>query len=230
MKVRYRYIARLRKTAREIQNSEGFSLIEMLVAIAVSSVILLMLYSSYRTVISATGELTKVASFYERVNLAIHHIDHDISCAYVNRNNKEVCFIAENHTSAPYRGKLNFVTINPKKFFIAIDPAREVRQSDVHEVGYYLKSYRDKPEVFMLVKREENTYDKEPESGGMESVVLDNVTDIKFEFRLRNTWVDSWDSRKYLKFPAAVKTTLKVKNYRGEEEEFVFISLLNMAK
>ncbi len=230
MKDRFQFITRIRGTAGQCQYLDGFSLIEMLVAIAVSSVILLMLYSSYRTIISATAELTKVAAFYERINLAIYHIDHDISCAFVNRNNKDVCFIAENHTSTPYRGTLNFVTINHRNFFVAIDPGKEIRQSDIHEVGYYLKSYRDKPEVFRLVKREQNTYDKEPESGGSESVILDNVTDIKFEFRLRNTWVDSWDSRKYIKFPAAVKTTLKIKNYRGEEEEFVFISLVNMAK
>jgi len=225
-----KHISLIREAGKTCRFHDGFSLIEMLVAIAVSSVILLMLYSSYRTVISATGELTKVAAFYERINLAIHHIDHDISCAYVNRSNKDVCFIAENHTSAPFRGKLNFVTIDHRNFVVAIDPGKEIRQSDVHEVGYYLKSYRDKPEVFMLVKREENSYDKEPESGGSESVILDNVTDVKFEFRLRNSWVDSWDSRKYIKFPSAVKTTLKVKNYRGDEEEFVFVSMLNMAK
>lgn len=209
---------------------DGFSLIEMLVAIAVSSIILLMLYSSYHTVISATRELSNIASFYEQVNLAIHHIDHDISCAYVNRLNKDIFFIGENNTSAPYKGRLNFVTINHRDFFISLEPSKEIRSSDINEIGYYLKSYHDKPELFMLIKREQPTYDNEPESGGSESVILDNVIDVKFEFRLRNTWVDSWDSRKYIKFPSAVKTTLKIKNYRGEEEDFIFISYLYMSK
>ncbi|MCX7678391.1 MAG: prepilin-type N-terminal cleavage/methylation domain-containing protein [Spirochaetes bacterium] len=217
----YIYIAR---------NGDGFSLIEMLVAIAISSVILLMLYTSYHSVISATSELSKVANFYEQINLAIHHIDRDISNAYVNRQNKDIFFIGENQTSSPFKGKLNFVTINHRNFVINSDPGKEIRSSDVHEVGYYLKSYRDKPDEFMLIKREQNTYDDEPETGGNESVILDHVIDLKFEFRLRNTWVDSWDSRKYIKFPHAVKTILKVKNYRGEEEDFIFISYLYMSK
>jgi len=219
-----------KRIAEGIRDDRGFSLIEMLVAAAVSSIILIMVYSAHRSIMSATNDLTKVAAFYESVGLAVTMIDRDISCAYVNRSDKDVCFIGENNTGAPYHGKLNFITIDHRGFAITGDPTREVRQGDVHEVGYHVKARRDRPDQYMLMKRDERSYDKEPEEGGRESLLLDHVTDVKFEFKLRNTWVDSWDSRRYRKFPEAVRTSLKIKNYRGDDEDFVFVSYINMTK
>lgn len=221
---------RVRGALAAAEGDDGFSLIEMLVAAVVSSIILIMVYSAHRTIMSATNDLTRIAAFYERVNLAISMMDRDISCAYVNKSNKDLCFIAENNTGAPFYGKLNLVTIDHRSFSLTADPTKDVRRSDVHEVGYFVKAHRDSPDKFMLMKREERSYDKEPEEGGRESMLLDNVVDIKFEFKLRNTWADSWDSRRYNKFPEAVKTTLKLKNYRGDDEEFVFVSYVNMIK
>ena len=225
-----RTVRRARRALSPAGGNDGFSLIEMMVAAAVSSIILIMVYSAHRTIMSATNDLTRIAAFYERVNLAISMIDRDISCAYVNRNNKDVCFIAENNTGAPYHGKLNFVTIDHRSFSLSVDPTKEVRQGDVHEVGYFVKAHRDAPDRYMLMKRDERSYDKEPEEGGRASLLLDNIVDVKFEFKLRNTWADSWDSRRYNKTPEAVKTTLKLKNYRGDDEEFVFVSYINMTK
>ncbi len=180
--------------------NDGFSLIEVLVATAVSSVILLMIYSAHRTVMTATHELTRIASYYERLNLAVAMIDHDISCTFSNKNNKDICFIAENNTGPPWRGKLNFVSVNHRSFSISVDPSKEVRRSDIQEVGYFVKTSRDRPDYHMLMKREDITFDKEPEEGGTESIILENILDLKFEFKLRNTWVDSWDSRGTINF------------------------------
>jgi len=220
----------IRRIAAGIRDDRGFSLIEMLVAAAVSSIILIMVYSAHRSVMLATDDLTRVAHYYERVNLAISMMDRDISSAFVNRSNKDVCFISENNSGAPFLGKLNFVTIDRRSFAMNADPMKEVRRGDVHEVGYFAKAHRDAPDRYMLMKREERSYDKEPEEGGTESLLLDGLADVKFEFRLRNTWADSWDSRRYNKFPDAVKTTLKLKNYRGDDEEFIFVSFINMTK
>jgi len=80
------------------------------------------------------------------------------------------------------------------------------------------------------MRREEHHYDDQPESGGKESIMLENVTDIRFEFRQRNTWTDTWDSRKYRKFPSAIRVTLKLKNFRGNEEVFIFTSYINSTR
>jgi type II secretion system protein J len=209
-------------------NNSGFSLIEIIVATAVSSVILLMIYSAHRSIMSAIHDLTGVADFYENINLAIYRMDRDLSCAYFNKSNKNLSFIGENDRGSVSSGKLNFVTIDHEDLLLTIDPKKETHRSDVREVGYFLREDKDVQNLYHLVRREENHYDNMPEEGGRESILLENVVDIKFEFSLRNDWTDKWDSRKYNRFPRAVRVTLKAKNYRGTDEEFTFITYLNL--
>ncbi len=209
-------------------NNSGFSLIEIIVATAVSSVILLMIYSAHQSIMSAIQDLTGVADFYENINLAIYRMDRDLSCAYFKKSNKKLSLIGENDRGSVRNGKLNFVTIDHEDLLLTIDTKKETHRSDVREVGYSLREDKDVQNLFHLVRREENHYDNMPEEGGRESILLENVVDIRFEFSQRNTWIDKWDSRKYNRFPRAIRVTLKAKNYRGIDEEFTFISYLNL--
>jgi type II secretion system protein J len=220
----------LNKIKRSLLNSSGFSLIEIIVATAVSSVILLMIYSAHRSIMSAIHDLTGVADFYENINLTIYRIDRDLSCAYFNKTNKNLSFIGENDRGSVSNGKLNFVTIDHEDLLLTIDARKESHKSDIREVGYLLREDKEIQSLYRLVRREELHYDNEPEQGGRESILLENVVDIKFEFRLRNNWTDKWDSRKYNRFPSAIRVTLKAKNYRGNEEEFSFVTYLNLSE
>lgn len=214
----------------DIFSDSGFSLIEVLVAIAISSVILLLIYSVHSSITLAIHNFTGVADFYENVDLAINRIDRDISCSYFNRNNKKLCFIGECDNNTPYNGKLNFVTVDYKDFFMLINPKEQYHRSDIREVGYFLEPDDEIQDLFYLMRREENHYDDDPESGGESSILLENVVDLKFEFRKGNDWTNNWDSREHQRFPKTIRTTLKVRNYSEKDEEFIFISYINLKK
>jgi len=203
----------------------GFSLIEVMVASVIASIILIMVHSAYRSTIRSIRSITGYAEFYENVNLAIMKMDRDMSNAYFNRKNEKVCFIGEMDGE---NSKLNFVTVSHNDFNVMGDIRRQNPVSDVRETGYYLTDDAEYPGVHFLVKREERHYDDEPERGGEENIILENVVGLKFEFRLRNDWTDNWDSRKYRKLPNAVKTTIRLKSYDETEEEFSFISSINV--
>ena len=106
-------------------------------------------------------------------------------------------------------------------------PRKQNPSSDIYEVGYRLRPDRDVPGLYQLMRRADLHYDDNPLEGGDEDVLLENVVDLKFEFWLRNDWTDKWDSREAKKHPQAVRTSLRVKNYRGVAEDFVFISYIN---
>ncbi len=213
-----------------ISGEEGFSLIEIIVAVMLSSIILMMVYSAHRSIVSSINDLTGVADFYENVHLALSRVDHDISCSYYNKYNKKLCLIGENNKNTPYMGKINLVTIDHQNLSLTANPKKEMRTGDIHEIGYYLKSDKKYADLYTLIRRQELHYDDNPEEGGQESIILENVMDVRFEFRLRNDWTDTWDSRKYNKVPEAVKTTLKIRNFKGKEEEIIIITNLNMLK
>lgn len=206
--------------------SGGFTLIEILVATALASIILVMAYASYRSIFDSIKRSTGRAEFYENVNLALLKIDQDISNAYYNRTNKNITFICENIRG---NSRIDFVTVNHNehKFGGKINTA--VRESDIKEVGYFLQEAKNTIELFHLINREKvNYWDDAPLEGGTEHVLLPNVVSLKFEFNKGNDWVEEWDSRQNNMFPRSVKTTLVVKNYQAQDEKFEFISLINI--
>ncbi len=210
----------------KINCNRGFTLIEILVATTISSLVLIMVYTSYRSVLTTVRDITAYAEFYENVNLSLRRIDRDISNAYYRRKNKNAAFIAE---SDNVNSSLHFVTVNHRNFRILGDPKQPYPSSDVNEVSYYLKEDPKIPDLFFLYRREERHYDEEPMTGGTESVMLENVTGLRFEFKVRNDWTARWDSRETRRFPKLVKTILKVKNYSGKEEEFSLLSYIDMS-
>jgi type II secretion system protein J len=204
----------------------GFTLIEILVAAAIGSMILVMAYASYRSIFDSIKRSTGLSEFYENVNLALLGIDRDLSNAYFTRSNKNITFVCENSASG---SRLDFVTVNHNDYNFIGTPNTPVRISDVKEVGYFLRPDKNTQGLSYLIKREKADYwGDDPLIGGSENILLPNVVSLKFEFNRGNDWTENWDSRQNNNFPKAVKTTLVVKNYQAQEETFEFVSLINI--
>jgi type II secretion system protein J len=216
----------LQSRMRGSRGNGGFTLIEIMVATAIASIILVMAYASYRSIFDSIKRSTGRAEFYENVNLALMKIDQDISNAYYSRGNKKITFLCENERG---NSRLNFVTVNHNDLLTAGKMNMPVRMSDVKEVGYFLRESKKTIDLFSLIKREKTCYwDEDPLTGGKENILLPNVVSLKFEFNKGNDWAEDWDSRQNNMFARAGKTTLVVKNYQAQEEKFEFISLINI--
>ncbi len=209
---------------KKTENS-GFTLIEITVATAIASFIMVLLYSSYQSTFKSIKRMSGHAEFYENINLTVSKINRDISNAYFNRDNRDISLVGE--LVGDY-STLNFVTVNHGDYNIRGDMKTASPYCDIREVGYYLKEDPEYRDLYLLIKREDIHFDDEPEAGGVENVLMVNVKELNFEFREQNDWTDRWDSRDDYKFPEAIRTTLVVKNYNNREEKFVFISTTNI--
>lgn len=221
-----------------LAEDQGFSLIEMVVAMSVSSLILIMAYTAHRSVIASIRHSAGVAGFYESLNLALYRVDKDLTYAFSNKLNPNVQISGENSSGTFSNGKISFVAVNRVASTVSSDPRESFPRSDVKEVGYYLMEDKTPDPGFegsyLLMRREKLTYDDAPQTGGASSILLKHVADIKFEFWLRNDWSSHWDSKNDKKFPVAVRTTLKMKSYRMSadepgkqaEESFTLVSYL----
>ncbi len=90
-----------------IKSSDGFTLIEMLVAASVSSIILLMVYTAYSSIIRTVNYGQRTASYYEELNMALRQIDYDIANTYWKKDRKNLIFICETRERSSV---LDFVT------------------------------------------------------------------------------------------------------------------------
>jgi type II secretion system protein J len=217
---------RIGETAEGVLSEGGFTLIEILVATAIASIIMIMVSTAYNSIVASISEVTVYARFYEDINLAVYRIDKDISNTYFNRMNKNASFIAdkENENSV-----LNFVTTQYRKFNLLGNLKRPAPSSDIKEVGYYLeRDQKSKNNTWLLIRREEKHYDDKPLEGGEKNILLKNVVSLDFAFKQGNDWSERWDSRQNKRVPPAVRTRLVVINNKKKEEMFEFISALNM--
>ncbi len=206
------------------KDETGFSLLEIVVATALSSVILLMIYSAHRSVMTSVYDLTGIADFYESINLVFEKIERDISYLYYDRGNTKLAFIGENRQGTVSLGKLNFVTASFEPLPLSVNPKTPYPRSDVYEVGYFLVPDSRAVGLYSLMRRADISYDDRPEEGGEIDLLLQNVVDLRFEFWERNHWIEKWDSRETYKIPNAVKTIITVKNYRGNVETFTMLT------
>jgi type II secretory pathway component PulJ len=162
------------------------------VASSIASIILIMVYSSYSTILRTIRDMSSYSEFHENLNLAILKMDKDIAGMFIDRDNDKVGLIGE---VAGDNSILNFVTINHRAFNISGGLRKSIPMSDINEVGYFLREDPQYRGVYLLVRREDRSYDDDLSHGGTESVILENVMELKFDFKLRNDWTPRWDSR-----------------------------------
>ncbi|HOP28478.1 MAG TPA: prepilin-type N-terminal cleavage/methylation domain-containing protein [Spirochaetota bacterium] len=209
---------------KNIYDNRGFTLIEMLVAATVSSVILLMVYTAYSSVIKSVNYGRTFSSYYERLNFALRRIDTDISNLYWNSEQKNLNFICNSKSGSSI---LNFVTAENRELKMLYNLKDQVPVSDVHEVGFYLKKNNDN-DSFDLIRRCSIGYDDSPEEGGNEETLLKNVKSLKFEFKYRSDWTPEWDSRETKRIPSVIKTVIEVYTPSAKTDLYEFISLPNI--
>ena len=216
------FIQRIKKI---FQSESGFTLIEVLTATFISSLILVMSYTAYNTIIKTIMNVSGYSEFYENINLALMRIDRDISNMYYDTNNPNTALISDEEKGQHI---FTFLTAEAKEFNIIGNPQLPNHRSDIFRAAYFLKADENIPDLYKLIRRHDIHYDNRLFEGGTESIILYNVTELLFEFRSGNDWTRRWDSRNTNRFPNAVRTTLKVRDYNGNEETFMFISLVNM--
>ncbi len=215
----------LRRILHVIRSENGFTLLEILVATAISALIMAMLSTSFKSIITSIEDMTGYTEFYENLNMAIYRIDKDISNTYFTIENKNLCFISE---TIGANSVINFVSVIHNDINLRFDITKEYHYSDIREVGYSLLPGADRKGEMKLIRRESPHFDKDPEKGGESNILLNNVTGLIFEFKSGNDWVKKWDTRINSKIPEAVRTTLILKNYKNATEEFLFISFIKM--
>ncbi len=210
-----------------IYKNDGFTLIEMLVATAVSSIILVMVYTAYSSIIRSVNQGKVASQYYEEVNLVLRKIDSDLQNTFWQADSKYLNFIS---TIEGNSSRLEFITVEYKsnKFIFSIKES--FPSSDIHAVGYYLKM-DSKSGKNNLIRRSEIHYRSGPLSpadAGAEEIILKNVESIRFDFKYESDWVNTWDTREKKRLPAGIKTTLVIMDPYNNKDTYEFFTICNI--
>jgi type II secretion system protein J len=187
--------------------SNGFTLLEVLIAVAIMAGIVTVIYTSFST---ASRNVAQAEARRDAADLArtlVAKLSNDITNVYYNQSMKETFFY----------GKKSSAELDVPRFdSIALTTLTNWRkpnskETDLWEVGYRFEETPEKNGI-MLIRKEKREFgtDSTPLEGGMDYALTGRIKSLRLRYFNGLAWSDDWDntSQRSLQLPKAVEITL----------------------
>lgn len=179
---------------------KGLTLIELSIVVALLGVIFTGIFSTYYTSLkisknsAPSGGVSRQEIFF-----ALENVRSTFSQTYYVDGHRNLIFIGK--TDGVQGGRRDSVV------FAANHPnAEEIGAPAIREVSFFLKPMPDSTEKFFLIRREDEMVDKEPQSGGIEHILLEHVLSFQLKYSQRgDKWQDEWDTKDFKKIPKLIR-------------------------
>ena len=200
----------------------GFTLAEIMIAVAILAFIGLLTYGAFGNSLSARDRALEVAERYHEIRQAMNRMAREISMAFLSHH--RMCDDPRSktifkHGSAGGGESLTFTSFSHIKMTV------DANESDQNVLSYYIETDPHDRSLKSLMRRVKHRIDEYPEDGGEEQVLLRDVTKLSFEFYndrdddWRNDWdSDSMDYRHRL--PLYVAIAIEARGPHGRLETF----------
>jgi general secretion pathway protein J len=199
--------------------TRGFTLIEVLVALAVMSMIAITIWAASSQTARTREVVQESHDKSHQVRVAFEMITRDLSSAFLSDNRAQTepthdtVFIGQDHGE---EDRVDFAAFTHERRFF------DAKESDQAEVGYFLAPDKENPEQQNLVRREAPVLDLEPLEGGQLLVLVENVKvfDLQYYDVVMAEWQDAWDTTEATEdgsvLPFQVRVRLETYDRLGE--------------
>ncbi|MDP8222169.1 MAG: type II secretion system protein GspJ [Candidatus Lernaella stagnicola] len=171
----------------------GFTLLEVLIAIAILGMIVGLIYGSFAATVDSKEKIETGNEIYHEARWAMSKLEDDLGAAFVskNRNSKSVFLgLTSDGPGGMPMDELHFASFNHVKF----NP--QARESDQAEVSYFVA---ENPETgtLTLYRREDATPDEDNTAGGEFYELCEHVLAFDLAYYDGFEWIEEWDSRRF---------------------------------
>ncbi len=199
----------------------GFTLVEVIIAVAITAMMGLMVMGTFRQVDRAHEITRDQGDRYGAARLALSRLSRELSMAYISDHYDQTTQNRLRERPTAFVGKENellFTTFAHERL------ARDAHESDQEAVEYTLASDPDHPGEEALFRRAKARIDEELDRGGRKDVVADHVTSFRLQYwdRKRNDWVHEWSTKSVdhpNDLPTRVRIELELKLPAGRTEK-----------
>lgn len=199
----------LEKTAHIVRKQgslTGFTLIEVLVALAIGSAIIVALYSTFFSVLRARSEVVDRLERTREVAIFLDSFSREAASAFFKDSNTRTLFLSDRKGSV---GGHEAATLAMTAFMYT---ARGAGYSKGGLVGVrYLAAYSAGGKL-TLYKETWNPYGNEGALFRIE--VIEDIEGVEFSFYNGKTWAKVWDALLEKKLPEAIKASVGVREGR----------------
>ena len=231
------------KYLRQYRTEKGFTLLEILVAIFITSLVIILVYSSFFQIIDAKEKIESELEFLHEARAIFSRINKDLVNAYPRG---KVSGISTNYSYPHFRGTKDMSNGENSKLQLSSYTRNTFnfsRQSDQSEVTYFLEkidreNFDEQDPVYALVRRENPWFGNE--NGGVQYAISEKVSKFKITYfsskkidapLLKQVDIEEWDANTLGgAYPKAVAVELVLKNELGEDQTFKSTIFLPITK
>lgn len=199
----------------------GFTLIEVLIAVFVGSIVLTILYASFFQVMKAKERVEQELELYHESRVVMSKMTTDLATAF------ERGIVTSESQDSVYRyfegskeGDFSTLTFTS----LSRNPTPDAKESDQTEISYFVEPIANS-ELFALMRRDNPRM--ESETGGIQYPLSERIVGFTLsyvgssELELENEDITlEWDSNNTQSLPDAVNINLIMRSPRGEDLEF----------
>jgi len=212
------------RTLESSNPSLGFTLLELVVAIAIFAIISTFVYGAYTGTVATEERAQKKIELYQRARLVLNRISDELEQVAAPRDKGGVhVFSYFNGTNDEINGmnadELNFVSRVNNSY------SKESGKPSISRIRYRLEvASGEKKDYYVLTRREDPVFFREDEDQEKVEEFLDNCEGINFEYYSDEGWLNEWDdqinSAQQGRLPKAVRITLTLKDDEGKNRDF----------
>lgn len=198
-------------------DKRGFTLIEIMVSIAVTGMIAVAIWAGTSQTTKARNIVEYSQDNFHQVRVAFDMLNRDLSSSFLSRHRSadathDTIFIG---SDGGKEDTVDFAAFSHNRRFF------NVNESDQAEVSYFLAADTENSEILNLVRRSSPILDDDPLEGGQSLTLVKNVTefDVQYYDIGQKEWKDEWDTLQAIGqgnvLPIQVRIKLVVNERRG---------------
>lgn len=223
----------------KVQRQDGFTLIEVLIAVVLLAVISFLVYQSMGSAVGSKERFENRELAYRGANVFLDRLTRELTTAVlyanvellgVSANGEQVSKSVFSGTNSGDQDKLIFDTLSHTRYL------KDSKESDLAELTYWLDPMEDGEGLYVIKRRDKSPPDAEPGEKGKVTILLDGVKEFNLRYYdpVKTEYKDEWDTTKVdyaNRLPRAVEITLVLQDPGDEENTLRFstVALLEMS-
>ncbi|MCP3141364.1 type II secretion system protein GspJ [Pyxidicoccus xibeiensis] len=206
------------------RRARGFTLMEVMVAVAITALMGTVVAMAFQTGLTAKETVETDADRYRQVRVAMNRMAREIGSAFVSDRYDLKRFRDQQDRPTNFIGeqdKLLFTTFSHQRLYT------DVKESDQAVVEYFVEASSDREaRGRMDLKRRVNpNVDDRMDRGGTTDVLFEGVKGIEFEYwnSEKKEWDSEWDTRRTERkaiLPTRVRVTVTAVDETGKEARY----------
>lgn len=201
----------------------GFTLLEALISLAIMAFMGVLIWGSFGPSWQLKQTVEEQADRDAEIRLAMNRMAREISMAFLSNDYdkaryRQMLTVFDGRHNAGGRDTLTFTSLSHQRLY------ENALESDQSLIQYRIAEDPQVSGQYNLMRREKTVFDDEPERGGTEDVLCENVQGLELLYwdQVKREWVEDWstlDVDRANTLPFRVKITLSVTGNDGTSKE-----------